>query len=99
MATAVHRKIWSEAIKRRIACEQDYKCAICKQQLPPVWHADHKIPLHIKEDNRIENCQILCALCHAEKTQMEMIRLHEIREEKRTGESRFFNQTTTFYPS
>lgn len=93
------RGIWSETIKRQIAYEQDYKCATCYNKLPSTWCADHIIPLHLNGDNTISNCQILCPNCHAQKTQMEMIRWNEYQNELRTGRSRYFNPTTTSYIS
>jgi 5-methylcytosine-specific restriction endonuclease McrA len=91
------RKSWTEAVKRRVAARQGYKCAICKMQLPAAWHADHKIPLHENGENSIENCQILCANCHADKTQLESIRWHERQREKVTRKSKYWDPTSTFY--
>jgi len=91
------RKYWSEAMKRRVAASQNYNCAICQEQLPAAWHADHKIPLHLNGCNNIRNCQILCGNCHSDKTQLENIRWHEREKERLIGTSKYFDPTSPHY--
>jgi len=85
------RKQWTEAVKRQVAYAQGYKCAMCLRILPPQWCADHILPLHLNGTNEVSNCQIICPNCHAQKTQNEMISLHqEHRQRKIIRVSRFF---------
>ena len=65
------RKVFPEWEKRRIACQQSYRCAICQQLLPFAWELDHIQPLFKGGDNRRNNVQILCSCCHAEKSIIE----------------------------
>lgn len=88
--TVVPRKYWSEVTKRGVAARQGYVCARCRQLLSSVWVADHRVPLHLGGTNAVSNCQILCAACHAEKTQHEQQCQAAVRREKRTGVSRYW---------
>ena len=54
--------------KRRLACSQKYKCAICNEILPAEWQVDHIKPLFQGGSNEMINLQILCANCHARKS-------------------------------
>ena len=87
------RKYWSEAAKRCVAEKQGYKCAICLDVLPSTWHADHIVPLMVKEDNSMSNCQILCPNCHALKTQKEMMDWHNHNRKI----SKYFNPNSKYY--
>ena len=73
LATTTERKFLTPAQRIRLACSQDYKCNICKKLLPSVWNADHIVPLHLGGSNDITNMQMLCALCHSNKSQLEGI--------------------------
>lgn len=71
-----------ESVKKNVAYNQEYKCAICKQMLPPSFQVDHIVPFCISYDNREENLQILCANCHACKTQNENYRINVFKKIK-----------------
>lgn len=77
---SVKRRFWTEVQKRIVAGSQNYCCAICRRMLGSTWAADHIRPLRNGGSNALTNCQILCADCHAQKTQMENI---DAADEKR----------------
>lgn len=85
------RKCFSDAQKRIIAKNQNYLCpgVVCQNTklLPSSWQLDHIIPLHKGgtnyydfssggPSNPLNNVHILCAGCHALKTQQEMIEMY-----------------------
>ncbi len=53
----------------RMMCEQDAKCAYCKQLLT-VYHIDHKMPVSRGGTNDIENLQLTCPRCNMRKGAM-----------------------------
>lgn len=59
---------------RLVAASQDWKCALCKQLLPPTYQLDHRIPLcaNVANANHMDNFQALCPNCHSRKTVTEM---------------------------
>lgn len=68
------RKQWGVRVRNKIARSQDWRCAICKELLPEMFHLDHIIPLCNHGKDEIFNAQILCANCHSTKTNSEGIR-------------------------
>ena len=54
-----------------LACQQRWKCKGCKKLLPAAAQVDHVVPLSAGGDDKMDNMQILCANCHAEKTRRE----------------------------
>ena len=86
------RKQFSEAQKRIIAFHQQYRCPGMRcngtKILPSTWQLDHIIPLHLggsnyynfdfrnQDEYNQNNLHILCAGCHALKTQQEMIQFY-----------------------
>lgn len=59
----------SKKYRWEIAYRQQYKCAECKQLLHPrAMDIDHIKPLSEGGEDTIENCQALCANCHAKKS-------------------------------
>lgn len=89
------RKVCSEAMKRRIAFGQQYRCALCHHLLPAAWHVDHVVPLHRGGSNNISNLAVLCPTCHCTKSQLEMIQWHEMQNERRERKSRYFDPSST----
>lgn len=81
MESVEKRKVLTPAQKQRLAFQQQYLCAICAVLLPSTWQVDHKIPLHQGGSNEWHNLQILCPLCHAEKTQVEAIEREMLKRE------------------
>lgn len=91
------RRMWTEVTKRRVAAAQKFRCAACQALLGPVWAADHRVPLHRGGSNAIENCQILCVECHAQKTQMELVCAAANRRENRLGTSKYWDPQSEFF--
>jgi hypothetical protein len=58
----------SESLKKFVASEQNWKCNICRNPLPPTFQTDHIIRLEYGGSNNRENLQCLCPNCHSEKT-------------------------------
>lgn len=70
-----HKRAVSESLKKKVAYEQEYKCAICACILPPSYQVDHILPHSIGKDDTRENLQALCPSCHTQKTQQEHRRI------------------------
>lgn len=71
------RQNFSQSMRLKIACEQDWKCGICTEKLPSTFQVDHIIPVFRGGDNSRENGMALCVSCHATKTQNENIERHK----------------------
>lgn len=63
----------SEALKRRVAAANGWRCAACGRTLESTWHTDHIVALWDGGSNDEENLQPLCVEDHAAKTQLEAI--------------------------
>lgn len=72
--TKPKRKQWGVRVRNKIARSQDWRCAICKELLPEMFHLDHIIPLCNHGKDELFNLQCLCANCHSKKTNEEGIR-------------------------
>jgi len=48
-----------------------WKCNVCKKLLPLAAQVDHVVPLAAGGADKMDNMQILCANCHAEKSRKE----------------------------
>ena len=59
-----------ETKKKYVAAQQNWKCAHCKNQLPPTFEVDHKIDLQYGGTNHVSNLAALCRNCHGNKTMM-----------------------------
>ena len=70
------RKSIPELIKRRLLFQQSYKCNLCRKLLPEDWEVDHIKPLWNSGKNILNNLQILCHVCHHNKTNNEAIELY-----------------------
>jgi 5-methylcytosine-specific restriction endonuclease McrA len=71
----------SETLKKIVAHNQRYTCAMCRNMLPPSYQVDHIVPLytdvygtHSDYLNSAQNLQALCPNCHSVKTQHDLIR-------------------------
>jgi 5-methylcytosine-specific restriction endonuclease McrA len=71
----------SETLKKIVAHNQRYTCAMCRRMLPPSYQVDHIVPLYTdvygtQTDylNSAQNLQALCPNCHSVKTQHDLIR-------------------------
>ena len=66
-----HSRSVSETKKKFIASQQNWKCAMCNQQLDASFQVDHRIRLADGGNNHINNLEALCCNCHGKKTTME----------------------------
>lgn len=63
------RRNVSKKYRWEIAHRQQYKCAECRELLhPKAMDIDHVRPLAEGGEDTVENCQALCANCHAKKS-------------------------------
>lgn len=65
------RKPVTYEMKWELAAKQKWKCKTCKKLLPLAAQADHVIPLALGGADNMNNLQMLCANCHAEKSRRE----------------------------
>ena len=63
------------AMRWRVAHRQRFQCNICKLPLPIAPQLDHLTPWAAGGPCSFSNYQMLCANCHAAKTQSEQMRL------------------------
>jgi 5-methylcytosine-specific restriction endonuclease McrA len=63
----------SQAMKRQVAAEQQWLCALCSVLLDVAYQVDHRLPLWKNGPNCRWNLQALCPTCHARKTYLESI--------------------------
>lgn len=68
------RKQWGVRVRNKIARSQNWRCAICKELLPELFHLDHIIPLCNNGKDELQNLEILCPNCHGSKTNDEGIK-------------------------
>jgi RNase P subunit RPR2 len=61
----------SETKKKFVAARQDWKCGICKKQLPAWFEVDHTVRLEHNGTNHVDNLVAMCRDCHGEKTALE----------------------------
>ena len=67
--TAPLARVWGACEQRIVGARQAWRCNLCKELLPAVFHLDHIRPLWDGGSNDLdENSQILCTPCHAVKT-------------------------------
>lgn len=63
------KRINSKKYRWEIAYRQEYRCAVCRELLhPKAMDIDHVVELSKGGEDKIENCQALCANCHAKKS-------------------------------
>lgn len=69
------RRRATPTIRWHVAHRQHFKCNICKEPLPVAPQLDHHTPWAAGGPCCLANYQMLCANCHAAKTQAEQMRL------------------------
>jgi hypothetical protein len=70
-STAATRRRVMPSEKQALSLRFEHRCALCRELLPPGWHADHVIPLADGGPDDAENMQPLCCPCHTLKTALE----------------------------
>jgi 5-methylcytosine-specific restriction endonuclease McrA len=85
------------SVRLEIAANQAYNCHICSGRLGPIFHIDHIKALCNGGSNVLKNLCALCPNCHAYKTNDDLQRLWDYKEEIRTGKSRYFNKLSRSY--
>ena len=79
----VQRKRLTPLQNKKIACEQQWNCNICKELLQIAsYPIDHIIPLQFGGTNDRNNLQALCSNCHAKKTERESLMAIEMKQER-----------------
>ena len=63
----------SDAKKKYIASQQNWKCAHCGEQLDYTYEVDHKIDLQYGGSNHVTNLEACCRKCHGQKTFMDKL--------------------------
>lgn len=66
----------SDAKKKWVAAQQNWRCADCQKQLPAWFEVDHTIRLENGGTNEVSNLSALCRECHGKKTAWENIEKH-----------------------
>lgn len=72
-STASTKRAVSANLKKQVAADQQWKCAICKNTLPANYEIDHITRLEYGGSNDYSNLQALCRNCHGTKTLQEDI--------------------------
>ena len=70
--------------RNSIACNQDWKCNICKGEkckLFASFAVDHIIPLRFGGSDNDDNLQVLCTVCHHLKTERESLMSVQMQQE------------------
>lgn len=65
--TKIKRAV-SESMKKMVAAQQQWKCAICGRLLDETYEVDHIIPLYKGGTNDQSNLMALDPICHRKKT-------------------------------
>lgn len=71
----MRRRHLSESVKKRVAADQEWRCAQCTKVLPATFQVDHVIPHAIGGSDHPRNLEALCVECHAAKSQVENARI------------------------
>ena len=66
----------SDAKKKWVAAQQNWRCGDCQKQLPAWFEVDHTIRLENGGTNEVSNLSALCRECHGKKTAWENIEKH-----------------------
>lgn len=69
------RRRATPAVRWLVAHRQQFRCNMCNHTLPVAPQLDHCTPWAAGGACTPENYQMLCANCHAEKTQAEQMRV------------------------
>ena len=60
-------------MKKKVAADQGWRCAHCKETLDESYEVDHKLALYRGGTNEVENLVALCRNCHGKKTMAERL--------------------------
>jgi len=61
------RTLTSKKLRALLYYSFDGKCAICGDDLPDNWHADHIVPYRITGKTNVHEMQPLCPECNLRK--------------------------------
>ena len=61
------RITYPETLRKRLAFQQDYRCAICGKAITYTANLDHIIPWVYVGDTLDDNLQLLCRACNSKK--------------------------------
>jgi len=86
-----YRKHLTESKRRTIAARQQWRCFHCHELLDARFTIDHQIPLCLGGKDALHNMAALCGGCNDVKTREDMQRFWDVKEEQKTGVSRFWN--------
>jgi hypothetical protein len=73
VSTTKEKRNVTNAMKKKVGADYNWKCASCKSTLDEGYQVDHIIPLFKGGDNSIGNLQPLCGTCHNRKSINERI--------------------------
>lgn len=62
------RRLATRTQRDLLAILQDFRCAICKRDLPDDFECDHLVPFSEGGETTLQNLQALCPSCHLDKT-------------------------------
>jgi hypothetical protein len=73
-----------ESLKKIVAAEQKWTCALCTHLLPAQFEVDHVTALYLGGTNERANLQALCPNCHRSKTVEEELAYQARNEQARS---------------
>lgn len=62
------KRIASANQRRILLVWQDFRCAICGEELTKSYQVDHIVPFSAGGKTTLENLQALCLNCHKQKS-------------------------------
>lgn len=71
-----HRTLRSKKLRAMLYYSQNGKCAMCGNELPDNWHADHITPYVVTHRTNVHEMQALCSTCNLKKGK-KMLRKHQ----------------------
>ena len=71
LAAPLHRPYITPLVKKRVAANQNWRCASCRSLLDETYEIDHIKPLFKGGTNVESNVQALCKRCHTMKSAVE----------------------------
>lgn len=75
------RRLATRTQRDLLAIAQDFRCAICANELPDNFECDHIVPFSERGDTTLHNLQALCPPCHLLKSlgqaSMQRLKLHQ----------------------
>lgn len=72
----MQRTLRNKKLRSTLYYAQGGKCALCENELPDTWHADHITPYAIVPRTNVHEMQALCPSCNAKKG-TKMLRKHQ----------------------